>query len=96
MIKSEVSGRYEIIYVDARGIRVSWRQWRPEWEPVAVSESAPLRAADSSWVASSWESWSQGNPSQSQLAVNESAHAGACGQYQAFSWATQSEKQKKC
>ena len=32
--------------------------------------------------------------SQSQLAVTESAPAGACGPYQASGWATQTEKQK--
>ena len=54
----------------------------------AVSESTPLMAA------SNWESWSQWGPSQSQLAVTGSAPAGACGQYQASSWATLAKKQK--
>ena len=60
----------------------------------AVSESAALRAAASIWVASSWETWSQWRANQSQLAVTESAPAGACGPYQASGWATLAKKQK--
>ena len=54
----------------------------------AVSESALLRSAASIWVTSSWESWGQWKPSESQLAVTESASAGACGPYQTSGWVT--------
>ena len=62
--------------------------------PFAVSESTPLRAAAYSRVASSWEGWSQWRPSQSQYEVTESMPPGACGSYQASSWANLAEKQK--
>ena len=59
----------------------------------AVSESAPLRAAASSWVASSWV-WLWPSLPLSQLAVTESMPAGACDSYQASGRATLAEKQK--
>ena len=62
----------------------------------AVSESTPLRAAASSWTASSWESWRQWGASQNQFAVTESIPAAACGPYQVSGWATLAKKQKKC
>ena len=61
-----------------------------------ISESSPLGATAFIMAASSWECWRQWNPEWVPACSQWERLARACGLYQASSWATLAEKQKKC